>query len=446
MNTSTLARPRARSWFRLDRHDIRTTLPAAIRAIMQNGLLDGMFRESLAPELLFAQVADVEPWQGAKGTRKIMTRNGLMTPDPTPTTGSDASTGTYSIEQWEVVMDQYGKSIDTDLLQSKMTQASKYLNDVGRLGIHAGQTLNRLARNKLYSGYAGGRTFVKTDGTSDTSMVVASVDGFTHVLVDGVPTAVSASTPLTITVDGVDNTVTGVNTGTSTLTLGTARADVTGEAVVSSQAPYVVRAGTGNDSAYDVGTGDLIKFSHFRAAVARLRRMSVPAAEGSNYVAHIDSVTESQLFEDTEFQNLYRGRADSETYRDLAIGVFGGIVWVRNEEVPYLTSATTGHEDLAATVHRPIVMGSGALVAAPFEGISDLLTETGVNDVPEIAMINVAPGVDVARIVRPPQDRYQQNVSTTWSWVGDYGVPSDSLANNDPALFKRAVMLEHSAN
>ncbi len=441
----TLARG-ARSWFRLDRHDVRNTLPAAIRAIMQNGLLDGMFRESLMPELLFAQVADVEPWQGAKGSRRIMTRNGLMTPDPTPTTGSDASTGSYSIEQWEVVMDQYGKSIDTDLLQSKMTQASKYLNDVGRLGIHAGQTLNRLARNKLYAAYSGGRTFVKTDGTSDTSVVVASTDGFTHVLVNGVPTAVSASNPLPITIDGVAASVTGVNTGTNTLTLAAARVDVTGEAVVSSQAPYVVRAGTGNDSAFDVGTGDLAKFSHFRAAVARLRRMSVPPAEGSNYIAHIDSVTESQLFEDTEFQNLYRGRADSETYRDLAIGVFGGIVWVRNEEVPYLTAATAGHEDLTATVHRPIVMGAGALVAAPFEDIAGLLAETGVSDVPEIGMINVAPGVDVARIVRPPQDRFQQTVSTTWSWVGDYGVPSDSLANGDSAQFKRAVVLEHSAN
>ncbi|GAA2216986.1 hypothetical protein GCM10010400_72880 [Streptomyces aculeolatus] len=442
MTVQTAAKP----WFRLDRHDVRSTLPASIRAIMQNGLLDGMFRQSLAPELLFPQVADVEPWQGAKGDTKIMTRNGLMTPDPTPTTGSDASTGTYSIEQWTVTMDQYGKSIDTDLLVSSMTQASKYLNDVSRLAIQAGQTLNLLARNKLYAAYAGGRTWASSAGTSDTSLEVASVDGFTHVLVNGVPTAVSASTPLNVTVDGVANTVTGVNTSTRVLTLGTARVDVAGDAVVSSQAPYAVRAGSSNDTAFDLGAGDLIKFSHFRAAVARLRRMHVPPAEGSNYIAHIDSVTESQLFEDTEFQNLYRGRAESETYRNLALGVFGGIVWVRNEVVPYLTSAATGYEDLTATVHRPLVMGAGALIAAPFENPAGLLSETGVQDVPDISMINVAPGVDVARIVRPPQDRYQQNVATTWSWVGDYGVPSDSLANGDPAQFKRAVVLEHSAN
>jgi len=441
---TTLTAPR--SWFRLDRHDVRSTLPAAIRAIMQNGLLDRQFRESLMPELLFPQIADIEPWQGAKGDTKIMTRNGLMTPDPTPTTGSDASTGSYSIEQWTVVMDQYGKSIDTDLLQSAMTQASKYLNDVSRLGIHAGQTINLLSRNKLYKAYAGGRTYCRTAGASDTSIEVASTDGFTHVLVNGVPTAVSASTPLNVTIAGVANTVTGVNTSTGVLTLGTARADVLGDLVVSSQAPYSVRAGTSNNSAYELGVGDLIKFSHFRAAVARLRRQAVPPAEGSNYVAHVDSVTESQLFEDTEFQNLYRGRAESPTYRDLAIGVFGGITWVRNEVVPYLNTSTTGYEDLATTVHRPIVVGAGALIAAPFEDTSSLLRETGVGDVPEITTINVAPGVDVTRIVRPPQDRYQQNVATTWSWVGDYGVPSDSLANGDPALFKRAVVLEHSAN
>jgi hypothetical protein len=51
--------------------------------------------------------------------------------------------------------------------------------------------------------------------------------------------------------------------------------------------------------------------------------------------------------------------------------------------------------------------------------------------------------VDVARIVRPPQDRLQQNLSTSWSWVGDYGVPSDSTTG-DAALYKRAVVLEHA--
>lgn len=441
MITQTVAR--ARTWFRLGRHDVRSTLPAAIQAMMEDGTLDRMFQEALRPEFIFPALADSEPWQAGLGDRRIMTRNGLMAPDTAPITGSDPTAATYDIEQWEVVMDQYGKAVDTNMLQSRMTLASKYLNDVGRLGIHAGQTMNRLCRDKLYAAYAGGRTWATAAATTDTSIVVASTDGFTHVIVNGVPTAVSASNPLDVTIAGVANTVTGVDTGTNTLTLGTTRVDAVGDAVVSAQAPTTVIAGASNDTAFNLAAGDLITFAHFRAAVTRLRRMNVPAAEGGNYIAHIDPVTESQLFADSEFQSLYQGRADSETYRDLALGTFGGLVWVRNNEVPTLASGSDG---LTTTVHRPLVVGEGALVAAPFEDIGGLLRETGVADVPEIAMVNVAPGVDVARIVRPPQDRLQQVVSTSWSWTGDYGVPSDSLANGDDAQFKRAVVLEHSAN
>jgi hypothetical protein len=46
--------------------------------------------------------------------------------------------------------------------------------------------------------------------------------GFSTVLVNGVPTAVSGTNPLSVTVNGVANTVTAVNVGTKTLTLGTA--------------------------------------------------------------------------------------------------------------------------------------------------------------------------------------------------------------------------------
>ena len=75
--------------------------------------------------------------------------------------------------------------------------------------------------------------------------------------------------------------------------------------------------------------------------------------------------------------------------------------------------------------------------------MGDLLRGSGVEDVPDISMIEAAPGVQVARIVRPPQDRLQQTLSTSWSWVGDYGVPSDSTTG-DAALYKRAVVLEHA--
>lgn len=430
--TPTAARP----WFDLARHAVRPQLPAALQAIMQNGLLERTFKEALVPSFLFPQIADVEPWQGGLGDTKTMTRNGLLAPSTTPITGSDTSAATYAVEQWSVTMDQYGLAVDTNLLVSAMTLASKFLNDVARLGINAGQSINQIARTKLYGAYAGGRTWCTTAGASDTSIIVQSVAGFTTVMVNGVPTPVSGANPLAVTIAGVANTVTGVNAGTNTLTLGTARADVAGDAVLAANAPVTIRP-TGN-TAYDLTGSNVVTFAHFRSAVTRLRKMNVPT-EGGYYTAHIDPDTEGQLFGDSDFKQALQGRVDSPIYRDLSIGRFAGIDWVRNTEAPTVQGGSSGN----VVVHRPIVLGASALTAAPFDGTGNLLGGTGVEDSPDIRMVEVAPGVSVALIVRPPQDRLQQNISTSWSWVGDYGVPSDSLTG-DAALYKRGVVIEHA--
>jgi N4-gp56 family major capsid protein len=438
MTTLTVARTRS-PWFKLNRHDVRSTVPAAIRAMMQNGILDRVFQDALKPEFIFPAIADSEPWTANMGDTKTFTRKGLLAPATTPITGSDAAAATYGLEQWSVTMDQYGQAVDTNMLQSAMALASKYVADVGTLGINAGQSLNQIARNKLYGAYAGGRTWCTTAASSDTSIIVQSTSGFTTVMVNGVLTPVSGANPLNVTIAGAANTVTGVNTSTNTLTLGSARVDVAGDYVVSANAPFSVRPGTSKNSGYDLTTSDVVTFKLFRAAVARLRKMNVPTLNGY-YVAHIDPDTEAQLFDDTDFKQALQGRVDSPIYRDLSIGRFGGIDWVRNNEVPTLLGGSGG----TVNVHRPVVVGGGVLVAAPFENMGTLLSGSGVEGVPDISMVTAAPGVDVARIVRPPQDRLQQTLSTTWAWVGDYGVPSD-LQTGDAALYKRGVIVEHAA-
>ncbi len=436
MSLATL--PTRGAWFNLARHDIRSTLPAAIREIMQNGLLYRAFEEALLPEFLFPAIASPRPWSQNIGDTGTFTRTGLLTPTTTPLAGSDPSPQTYSVEQYSVTMDQYGITMDTNMLQSRMSLASKFIEDAQKLAISAGQSLNRIARDKLYSAYSGGRTWVTTAGTSDTSVVVASVKGFEYALVNGKPTPVSGANPLTVTIDGTPNTVTGVNAGTSTLTLGTARADVVGEAIVAANAPFSVRPSNTLDTPYDIGTSNVATFKMFRAAVARLRKMNVPTMNGY-YTAHIDPDTETQLFDDADFKQALQGRVDSPMYQDLSIGRFGGIDWVRNNELPTVAGGSSGD----VTVHRPIVFGGEALLSAPFDGMGNLLAESDVSDVPSIQMIGPANGVQVAYIVRPPQDRLQQVLAHTWSWVGDFGVPSDATTG-DAALFKRAVVLEHA--
>ena len=433
--TTTLSR--TRQLFDLGRHDgIRDFLPEQIRNIMQDGLLDRMFHDALVPQFRYPRAAGVEEWAGGLGQRSTFTRDGLLEPTTTPLTG-DPAPASYSIEQWEVVMRQYGNATDTNLLASSASLASKFGRDVVKLAINAAQSLNLLARNELYRCYAGGRTYAVGAGAGVTTLEVASVEGFRFVLVNGEPTPVSAAAPLAITVGGTDANVVGVNTADNELTLDANTTWADGDAVVAVNAPVSFRPNA-RAAANTLQSGDVATFSLFRSAVARLRSQNVPTIGGA-YEAHIDSTTETQLFDDPEFQTLYSGAVESPTWGDLSIGRFGGIDWVRNEE-----ARTVEIDD--ATIYQPLVIGGESLMAAPLETMGDLLSELPENarasDV-QLIDIDVDGGrLQVARIIRAPQDRLAQVVGSAWSWVGDWACPSDATTG-DASLYKRGVLVEH---
>jgi hypothetical protein len=424
----------------LHRHPVNALLPVGIRAIIQDGFLEAAFDNALRPDFMFPSLADVESIPGQKGQRVTRTRTGLLTPQTTPLAG-DPSADTYSIEQFSGVLDQYGNSMDTNMLGSGTAQASKFVQDIRTLGINAGQSLNRLARTRLYGAYGGGRTWCRTaDGGSNTSIDVQSVDGFEFVLVNGVPTAVSASNPLSVTINGVANTVTGVNRTTRVLTLGTARVDVLGDPIIASNAPTTIRPNA-RASAFNLIAGDVATVGVFFDAVARLRSMSVPPLPSGNYQAHVDATTMRQLLSDAEFRQAFQSQGGADDYRAGRITIFGGIEFIINIETP----TVSGDGMTVATARRPIVCGAGSLIAMPLENQGMLLDGTGVEDVPGISLVDAAgSGMEVVLIVRPPQDRLQQVVSSSWAWTGDFAVPTDSTGMADAALVKRAVVIEHA--
>jgi hypothetical protein len=419
------------------RHPVRDVLPAALQAQIQDGMLEAAFDNALRPDFLFPAAAVSDPVSGGVGQRITRTRTGLLTPTTTAITGSDPAAATYSIEQYSGVLDQYGNSVDTNMLGSAVGQASKFVRDVVTLGINAGQSLNRLCRDRLYRVYNGGRTWCRTaDGGSNTTIDVSSVDGFEFVLVNGVPTAVSASTPLSVTVNGVANTVTGVNRAARTLTLGTARVDVLGDPIVAVNAPVTLRPNARTTAFTLIGT-DNATVGLFFDAVARLRAMNVPTFPDGNYQAHVDATTMRQLLSDTEFRQAFQSQGPSDTYTQGRLTIFGGVAFTLNIEAP-----TFSGDGQALTVRRPIVLGAEPVIAMPLEDQGMLIDETPVSDVPGISLIEVAPQSQVALIVRPPQDRLQQVISSSWAWTGDYAVPTDSTTG-DSAIAKRAVVIEH---
>lgn len=442
----------------------RDVCPPAIQEIIQNGLLDGVFDHALEPALLFENVAELRPWSGGKGATSIMTRDGLMPVNTSPITGNDASAGTYGFEQFKLTMDQFGFSVDTNMAVSALAMASKFLEDNNRLGVNAAQTLNALAQETLYAAFGTGQTYATAATSASTSLHVEAADGFTQapqqsgnsgsngaegLLGVSVPVLnpVSAANPLSITVGGVANTVTGVafdsgNSGPGTLTLGTAISAAQYADVISSVASYVARPNaraTGND----LVAGDIATLQTFQSAVTRLRTQNVPRIRGA-YVAHVHPETVEELFQDAAFQRAYTGRAESPAYSNFSVGAdvggdvefmgrFLGIDWFMNNLVP--TAVTSG----GVTYYRDIVCGEQCLIKGPFDGMGDLMAlQNAANGVSEVRMVQ-----GVARIWRAPLDRLGQIYSSTWSWIGGWAVGTDMLTG-DSALYKRACVVEHA--
>lgn len=436
----------------------REVVPASLQEILQNGLLDRTFEDALQPALVYDSLAEVKPWGGAVGSTGIFTKSGLMTPSTTPVTGSDASPSTYGFEQYQVKMDQYAGSIDTNMLLSAMALASKFLEDNKLLAVQAAQSINLLAQSALYAACGEGQTWATAASTTSTALVVNDATGFQYAVVDlattgsnpaegltgqATPTLVpvSAGAPLNVTINGVANTVIGVNLGTNTLTLGTAISASIGWSVISSIASPQIRPNsraTGNA----ITSSDLATLSLFTSAVTRLRVQNVPRIRGA-YTAHVHPQTVEELFQDNNFLLAYRGRGDSPAYRNFQpgdsmgdggefMGRFAGIDWVMNTVTP--TYSNIG----GVEVYRPIVNGAGALVKAPFSEMSDLISAMQAGSTVQVDMIG-----GVVRILRAPLDRLGQVLTSTWSWVGGYTVGTD-LLTGDAAAYKRSVVIEHA--
>lgn len=436
----------------------RDDIPASLQAIVQDGLLDRIYENALVPLFLYDRLAELKPWGGQMGSQAIMTRAGLMPVSTTPITGSDATASAYGFEQYSVKMDQWGNSIDTNMLLSAQALASKFIEDNKTLGINAAQTLNEVAQQSLYGAYGEGTTYVTTASTTSTALIVGDATGFANAVVDlpttnsnpatgltgeAVPTLapVSSSGALPIAVGGVANTVTGVDIATNTLTLGTAISATVGQAVVSSIAPVQYRP-NGRASSASLVAGDIATLALFQSAVTRLRTQSVPTVGGA-YTAHVSPQTIDELFQDPAFQRVYTGRSDSSAYTNFHVGDsvgdgaefmgrFAGIDWIMNTVTPTATNAS------GVEFYRPIVCGQGSLIKAPFDRMGDLLADLNAGSTVQIDMIG-----GVARVLRSPLDRLGQVLSSTWSWVGGYTVGTD-LLTGDSAAYKRAVVVEHA--
>ena len=310
---------------------------------------------------------------------------------------------TWSVEQYTLTINQYGDTIDLNMVSEGVGIASQFLANARTNGVQAMQSLDRIARNALFGGavggvggYLGGNTrVIVTLSAPSTTLRVDDIRGFQNVLNSyGQVVSVGSTSGMTVTVGSnaytlVSSAADAVNVSTSpsglsgTLTFSTnvsVSDGTSAQPVIAATAPLVLRpngrlttaalvAPTGTYGASSYTPGDTLGIQTVLGAVAALRMNNVPTVNGS-YNCYLDDQQMLGLFRDGDFKYLYRGAYGSETYQAGSIVELLGVRFVPTTEAPQQVTLGSG------AIHRAVVCGQGALIEGDYADMGRWISRT----------------------------------------------------------------------
>jgi len=456
-----------------------------MRALVQQNMLERAFHDALFPRMLFRGEAAPVLWPANVGDTMSFTGAGLIKPKMRPLVpNTDPEPSSYTSEQWSAQLQQYADSIDTRMPDSIVSIVNLFLRNAQQLGLSAAQAMNRITRNKLYNAAESGWTVTDTAQTAVSVLRVKRLNGFTRARNPSLPTGspvrfdpVSSGNPLVVTIldrTGPPAPVTrnivgftpdtpGDESGPGTITLTGGNVTVNDrDYVYAADRTFIVRVG-GGLKVDDIGSSDLLRLADIRSAMARFRQENVPEQPDKYFHCHLDPTSEAQIYADPEFQRLLTSLPDYFIYSEFAIGKLLGAIFFRNSECPVPETvdggltATYSQDDPFAPelyntgavggvkVHRAIFVGQG-LIHEYYQDLMNLITDAGVTGrvaEPKITNNSIEVMSDrIQLIIRAPLNRLQDMVSTTWKFIGDWPVRTDS-ATGDAARIKRTCVVMH---
>ena len=433
-------------------------LPTALQPAIQQGWLEQDFQEGLSSTFKFRSAATRQPFPNGIGETITKTRTGLLAPVTTYMNGAGNTNldngltpSGYALEQYTASLNMFAASIDLNVETSAVAIASVFLENAKKLGIQAAQSMDRQAQKALYNaGFSGNSRMRVANATVNPP--IDDVRGFQTVMVNGVPTPVSAGNPLTVTINGNSYTVTNVAvdgsnvssvaafggiSGVLTTTVAVAAGDGTLNAPVIAATATTVLRPNGRLTTAALVAGDALTMSNLLDATATLRGNAVPGFEGGAYVIFLDPYSMRAIFKDPDFKTLYQGDSmQSSTFANGVIYKLAGLIFVVHTDTA--TQALNG-----LTVRRPLVVGEGCLL--------EMIAESMMIESPASNgdIVNRVDGVKL--VTRAPLDRLNQIIAQSWFSIFAYVCPTDTsvLASVIPtasnAAYKRIVMLEHVA-
>jgi hypothetical protein len=251
--------------------------------------------------------------------------------------------------------------------------------------------------------------------------------------------------------------------GPGVLTLDVALTNTLNRAYVYAvDSTFIVRSG-GGFSVDALTSTDLPTLADVRTAVARFWEQNVPEHPDMRFHAHLDPVSQAKIFADQEFQRLMTALPDYYSYKQFALGEMLSTVFLRNSECPIPSTVIGGSSaafDLrdpfagelfvggvtsGMKVHRILFTAQGGVMEY-HQNLDALITEAGLTGAvaePRITNNGIEILSDrIQMIIRAPLNRLQDQVSTSWKFIGDWPVRTDA-ATGDAARYKRMLVIEH---
>lgn len=177
-------------------------IPTGLANLVETNRLSRIIADSLGVNGRYRQDVRREKLPQGQGGTLSFTRLGKFDVDLKPIEAlGDVPQGAYSTELYTASPRPYANAFAWDSPSAYVQIGDRMEQGLTRLGEWAGRTSSRIARGKLFSAYLSGQAVIRrAQTTSDSVLLVDSLAGFRSKLVNGAPVAVSATTPIDVTI------------------------------------------------------------------------------------------------------------------------------------------------------------------------------------------------------------------------------------------------------
>lgn len=388
----------------------------------------------------------------ALGQQFTDTRTGLLADkdDPiTPPANTDIDSGLTpvsppNIETFAVTLNKYANVLDTNLLTSTLSITNQVLKNAKDLGLNAGKSMDAVARHRLFAAYNAGNTYLTANASNTNTINVANVYGFDFLMVDGVPTAVSATNKIAITVGGTAVNVTTVQNASvdkdidwapGQLVLDANVTALVGVQVLAGSAPIQVDPNGTLSNPYLITASSYPTLDMLFDMVSQLGDDNVEPMEDMYYHLIMDPVAKAKLMQDDDFKLVFRGMGNEEVYTRGAFGAIGNLLFFETSRTPKDTRTVNSG---SVMIRHMIALGSQVGIEARYADVERIFELARVDK--GIISLDYNEETGVFHIIRSPIDRLGQVISQGWQFLGGHVITTDSLTLSSSRNYGRAVV------